>query len=248
MTIKVARGAPSVTTVAQPGDRPSSTHEPEENRHGTQDRPPGAHPRGLLLGLAIAYGLVALGGTWKPALGLDLQGGTRITLIAKGNPRRQARRGARHHRPARQRLRRHRGRGHHAGQPAIVVEIPGKSRGDLVDTVKRQAQLRFRLVACTAVPRRRHRHSAPRRSAPARCRVPRRPPQPSPSDHRQAAGQAVGGQLARTAAARWPTSPKTKASPRRPPARRRLHVRRRRRGSASPPSSATPRSAARGRR
>ena len=35
--------------------------------------------------LAIAYGLVALVGTWKPALGLDLEGGTQITLIADGS-------------------------------------------------------------------------------------------------------------------------------------------------------------------
>ena len=40
----------------------------------------------FFVGLAIAYGLVALAGTWKPELGLDLQGGTRITLIAKGDP------------------------------------------------------------------------------------------------------------------------------------------------------------------
>ena len=33
------------------------------------------------------------------------------------------------------------------GNQYIVVEIPGKSRRDLVDTVKRQAQLRFRVVA-----------------------------------------------------------------------------------------------------
>ncbi len=72
----------------------------------------------FFLGLAIAYGLVALGGTWKPELGLDLQGGTRITLIAKGSPSPdEPRRGREHHRPARQRLRRHRGRGDHAGQP-----------------------------------------------------------------------------------------------------------------------------------
>ena len=35
------------------------------------------------------------------------------------------------------------------GGNQIVVEIPGKSREDLVETVKRQAQLRFRLVACS---------------------------------------------------------------------------------------------------
>ena len=41
---------------------------------------------GFFIGLAIAYGLVALAGTWTPTLGLDLQGGTRITLIAEGDP------------------------------------------------------------------------------------------------------------------------------------------------------------------
>jgi preprotein translocase subunit SecD len=40
----------------------------------------------FFLGLAISYGLVALAGSWKPELGLDLKGGTRITLIATGNP------------------------------------------------------------------------------------------------------------------------------------------------------------------
>ena len=35
------------------------------------------------------------------------------------------------------------------GNNLIVVEIPGDSQASLVDTVKRQAQLRFRLVACT---------------------------------------------------------------------------------------------------
>ena len=33
--------------------------------------------------LLILLGLVALGGVWKPTLGLDLQGGTRITLQAQ---------------------------------------------------------------------------------------------------------------------------------------------------------------------
>ena len=40
----------------------------------------------FFLGVGVLYGLVALGGNWKPELGLDLQGGTRITLIATGNP------------------------------------------------------------------------------------------------------------------------------------------------------------------
>ena len=48
-----------------------------------------AHPGRTIvvffLGLAVVFGLVALGGTWKPGLGLDLQGGTRITLTAEGD-------------------------------------------------------------------------------------------------------------------------------------------------------------------
>ena len=71
----------------------------------------------LLIGIAVLFGLVALGGTWKPALGLDLQGGTRITLTANGNPSKEnLDEAALHHRPAGQRHRRRRGRGHHAGQ------------------------------------------------------------------------------------------------------------------------------------
>ncbi|HEY0888232.1 MAG TPA: protein translocase subunit SecD [Nocardioides sp.] len=103
----------------------------------------------FFLALAIAYGLVALAGTWKPALGLDLEGGTRITLIAKGDP------SAENMREARGIIdQRVNGSGvteaevTTQGDNIIVVEIPGPSRRDLVDTVKRQAQLRFRLVAC----------------------------------------------------------------------------------------------------
>ena len=40
----------------------------------------------FFVAMVIMYGLVALAGSWKPELGLDLQGGTRITLTAKGNP------------------------------------------------------------------------------------------------------------------------------------------------------------------
>jgi len=107
----------------------------------------------FFLGLAIAYGLVALGGTWKPELGLDLQGGTRITLTAKGSPSSENLDEARG--IIDQRVN---GTGvteaevTTQGGNLIVVEIPGKSRSDLVDTVKRQAQLRFRTVACTEGP------------------------------------------------------------------------------------------------
>ena len=106
----------------------------------------------FFLGLAIAYGLVALGGTWKPELGLDLQGGTRITLIAKGNPSADNLKEA-----AGIIDQRVNGSGVSEAEVTtqssnhVVVEIPGKSRRDLVDTVKRQAQLRFRVVACSSV-------------------------------------------------------------------------------------------------
>ena len=40
----------------------------------------------FLIGLGVAFGLVAIGGTWKPELGLDLQGGTSIRLTAEGEP------------------------------------------------------------------------------------------------------------------------------------------------------------------
>jgi preprotein translocase subunit SecD len=104
----------------------------------------------FFLGLAIAFGLVALGGTWKPELGLDLQGGTSIRLTPKGNPSSESLNEAR--KIIDQRVN---GSGVAEaevtvqGNKYIVVEIPGKSRRDLVETVKRQAQLRFRLVACS---------------------------------------------------------------------------------------------------
>jgi preprotein translocase subunit SecD len=104
----------------------------------------------FFVGLAITYGLVALAGTWKPELGLDLQGGTRITLIANGSPNAESLEEARTIIDARVN-----GTGVTEAEVTtqsdthVVVEIPGQSRRDLVDTVKRQAQLRFRLVACS---------------------------------------------------------------------------------------------------
>jgi preprotein translocase subunit SecD len=104
----------------------------------------------FFLGLAIAFGLVALAGSWKPELGLDLQGGTSIRLTPKGSPSADSLEEAR--KIIDQRVN---GSGVAEaevtvqGNRYIVVEIPGSSRRDLVDTVKRQAQLRFRLVACS---------------------------------------------------------------------------------------------------
>ncbi len=104
----------------------------------------------FFLGVAITYGLVALTGTWKPELGLDLQGGTSIRLVATGDPSSDSLDEARS--IIDQRVN---GSGvaeaevTTQGGNQIVVEIPGKSREDLVEVVKRQAQLRFRLVACS---------------------------------------------------------------------------------------------------
>ena len=104
----------------------------------------------FLLGTAILYGLVAIAGDWKPSLGLDLRGGTRITLVAKGDPSSES------IEQARQIIdQRVNGSGvaesevTTQGDRFIVVEIPGENRRSLVDTVQRQAQLRFRLVACS---------------------------------------------------------------------------------------------------
>jgi preprotein translocase subunit SecD len=109
---------------------------------------PGRTVAVFFIGLAVAYGLVAMVGTWKPALGLDLEGGTQITLTADGDVS-----------------------GDNLGQAAdiinarvngsgvseaevttqgndeIVVEVPGSTKSSLVQTVIRQARLRFRLVA-----------------------------------------------------------------------------------------------------
>jgi preprotein translocase subunit SecD len=101
--------------------------------------------------LVVLFGLVALTGQWKPALGLDLQGGQRITLRAKDDnvPQSQLKEAAKIINA------RVNGTGVSEadvttqGDTNIVVEIPGESNQGLVDVVQRQAQLRFRLVACS---------------------------------------------------------------------------------------------------
>ena len=105
--------------------------------------------------IAAIYGGVALGGDWKPKLGLDLQGGTRITLEASTangeeiTPEKlEEARGI-----IDQRVN---GQGVAEAEVAvqgdrnIVVEIPGQKRKDLVESVQQTAQLRFRLVAAVA--------------------------------------------------------------------------------------------------
>lgn len=106
----------------------------------------------FFIGIAVMYGLAALGGEWKPRLGLDLEGGTRITLttISQGVTREKLEQ-------ARTIVdQRVNGSGvaeadvTTSGSNKIVVEIPGANSKDLTDTVKRTAQLRFRIVAGTA--------------------------------------------------------------------------------------------------
>ena len=105
----------------------------------------------FVIGIGVLFGLVALGGTWKPALGLDLQGGTRVTLTAKGDPTKENleeaasiiddRVNASGFSEAEVTTQ---------GNNNIVVEVPGNTDNSLLDTVKRQAQLRFRTVACSS--------------------------------------------------------------------------------------------------
>jgi len=107
--------------------------------------------------LAAMFGGVALNGDWAPQLGLDLQGGTRITLSAdttdgsgvtddKLNEAVDI---------IRQRVN---GTGvaesevTQQGGNQIVVEIPGEQRGDLAASIGDTAQLRFRLVAAGPAP------------------------------------------------------------------------------------------------
>lgn len=108
----------------------------------------------FFLGVAVLFGLVALAGSWKPQLGLDLQGGTRISLAASEgeDPSEENLEEAR--RIIEQRVN---GGGvteaevTTQGGNRIVVEVPGdtENRRELEETVKRTAQLRFRLVACS---------------------------------------------------------------------------------------------------
>ena len=102
----------------------------------------------FLLVVALTYAILAMAGVWKPKLGLDLQGGTRITLVTQGDASSESLTEARGIIADRVN-----GSGvaeaevSTQGNKYIVVEIPGESRRDLVETVKRQAQLRFRVVA-----------------------------------------------------------------------------------------------------
>jgi preprotein translocase subunit SecD len=98
--------------------------------------------------IPIAVSALTGGSYWKPALGLDLEGGTQITLTASGSaPKDQLDEAAN---IIDQRVN---GSGvseaavNTQGSNQIVVSIPGNTSNSLIQTVVRQAQLYFRLVA-----------------------------------------------------------------------------------------------------
>jgi preprotein translocase subunit SecD len=111
----------------------------------------------ILLATILMYVGLALNGVWAPKLGLDLRGGTRITLTASTETGEEV---------TQEKLEEAAGiidsrvnatgvaesEVSVQGDNQIIVEIPGDARDDLVDSVKRQAQLRFRLVAGGPAP------------------------------------------------------------------------------------------------
>ena len=113
----------------------------------------------FMAGVVAMFGLVALldantakgdDSAWKPRLGLDLQGGTRISLEAKAEGGEVT---ADKLNQARDIVdQRVNGTGiteaevTTQGGNQVIIEIPGEQRGNIVDQVGRTAQLRFRLL------------------------------------------------------------------------------------------------------
>ena len=103
--------------------------------------------------LVAMYAGIAVLGHWSPQLGLDLQGGTRITLQARASQ------GGGQVTPTKMNeavgiiQQRVNGSGvseaevTSEGGNQIIVEIPGQQRGDLAARIGETAQLRFRLVS-----------------------------------------------------------------------------------------------------
>ncbi|MET0448902.1 MAG: protein translocase subunit SecD [Aeromicrobium sp.] len=130
------------------------------NTKRSPNRPRPGRTLALFLGAIVAlYGLVALIGVtgdkgddspWHPKLGLDLEGGTRISLQAKAesggidaDKLEQARNiidqrvnatGVAEAEVTTQ------------GSDQIIIEIPGEKKANIVDEVGKTAQLRFRLL------------------------------------------------------------------------------------------------------
>ena len=162
----------------------------------------------FFLAIAISYGLVALAGTWKPALGLDLKGGTRITMIADGSPskenlneaagiidQRVNATGVSEAEVTTQ------------GSQIIVVEVPGDTSNSLVDTATRVAQLRFRTVACTSQA------PGPCASGATPSQLPAEQPSASPSSQPSSKPSKSGSAKNRPAFAAPSGTPKPSNSP-----------------------------------
>lgn len=113
----------------------------------------------FLAGIVVLYGLVALIGVtgdtkdaspWHPKLGLDLEGGTRITLEAKSSTGKVPKDKLEQARDIIDQ------RVNATGvteaevtteaSNQIIIEIPGEKKANIVDQVGKTAQLRFRLV------------------------------------------------------------------------------------------------------
>ena len=163
VVVEVARGAvgakvpPATDSESTTAGRPTRSPRPRPRPRSAEmarRASPAAHPRRLL-----------------PRRRRDVRpGGAGRLLEARARPRprgrhphpadrhgrrrdlREPQGGRQHHRPARQRHGCRRGRGDHRGQPVRRRRDPRRSsRSDLVETVERQAQLRFRLVAQNGV-------------------------------------------------------------------------------------------------
>lgn len=111
---------------------------------------------GLLVGIDLNQPKSDQSNVWKPNLGLDLQGGTRITLQAKNDNGKK---------PDPVKLEQARSiidqrvnasgvseaEVTTQGGDQIIIEIPGQSKQDIADQVGRTAQLRFRLLWASTI-------------------------------------------------------------------------------------------------
>ena len=109
----------------------------------------------LIFGIVLVamFAGVAFNGTWVPSLGLDLQGGTRITLSARTASSSGGVTTEKMNEAVDIIRARVNGTGvaeaevTTQGGNNLIVEIPGEQRNDLVELVGQTAQLRFRIVA-----------------------------------------------------------------------------------------------------
>lgn len=110
----------------------------------------------LFLAIAIMFGGIAYAGTWKPELGLDLRGGTEISMTAENSEGGSVPRESLDEAKSiiDQRVNGSGitgGRVTTEGSDVIKVSIPGtgKVQQETAERVRQTAKLRFRLVACS---------------------------------------------------------------------------------------------------